>query len=77
MSFDVHKFKKYEELIERSLVKDASFLALVEFLEFNIDVTSESKKKKKFKLDFVVVKRTLLNNFEGILTLARTTSCIL
>jgi len=77
MSFDVHKFKKYEELIERSLVKDASFLALVEFLEFNIDVTSESKKKKKFKLDFVVVKRTLLNNFEDILTLARTTSCIL
>lgn len=77
MSFDVFEFKKYEELVERSLVKDASFLARIEFLKFNIDVIGESKKKKKFKLDFVVVKRTLSNNFEDILTLVRTTSCIL
>lgn len=59
MSFDVFKVKKYEELIERSLVKDASFLTRIEFLEFNVDATNESKKKKKFKLDSIVVKRTL------------------
>jgi len=77
MSFDVLEFKKYEELVERSLVKDASFLARIEFLESSIDAIGESKKKKKFKLGLVVVKRTFSNNFEDILTLARTTSCIL
>jgi len=77
MSFGVPEFKKYEELVERSSAKDASFLARVGFLGFSIGATGESKKEKKFKLGLVVAKRTLPDNFEGILTLARTTPCIL
>jgi len=77
MSFDVSKFRKYEELVERSLVKDALFLIYIEFLESSIYAIDEKKKKKKFKLDLVVVKRILSNNFEDILTLVQTISCIL
>ncbi len=77
MSSNVPEVKKYEELVERSSVKDASFLAHIEFLGSSVGATGGSKKEKKFKLGPVVAKRTLQGNFEGILTLARTTPCIL
>jgi hypothetical protein len=77
MSSGVPEVKKYEESVERSSAKDASFLARIGFLGSSVGATGGSKKEKKFKLGPVVAKRTLQGNFEGILTSARTTPCIL
>lgn len=59
MSSDVPEVKKYEESVERSSAKDASFLARIGFLGSSVGATGGSKKEKKFKLGPVVAKRTL------------------
>ena len=77
MSSGVQEVKKYEESVERSSAKDASFLARIGFLGSSVGATGGSKKEKKYILGPVVAKRTFEGNFEGILTSARTTPCIL
>ena len=77
MSSGVSSVRKYEESVERSSAKDASFLARIGFLGSSIGATGGAKRETKFKLGPVVAKRTLQGNFEGIIISARTTPCIL
>ncbi|OBT51372.1 hypothetical protein VE04_09328, partial [Pseudogymnoascus sp. 24MN13] len=59
MSSGVSSVKQHEESVERSLAKDASFLARIGFLGSSIGATGGVKKEQKFRLCPVVTKRTL------------------
>lgn len=77
MSSGLHRVKELEELAEKSSGKDVSFSSRVGLLGFSVGASGGKKKEKKFKQASVVAKHTLEGNFEGILSSARATPCIL
>lgn len=66
-----------EELTERSSGNDVSFFSRIGFFGFSIGASGGKKKERKFKQVSLVAKYTQERNFEGVLTSARATPCIL
>lgn len=77
MSSGLRRVKEFEELAEKSSGKDVSFFSRIGLLGFSVGASGGKKKEKKFKQVSVVAKYTQEGNFEGILTSARATPCIL
>lgn len=77
MSSGLSCVKEFEELAEKSSGKDVSFFSRIGFLGFSVGASGGKKEEKKFKQVSVVAKHTLESNFEGILSAARSTPCIL
>ena len=69
--------KRFEEAAERSSTQELSVLGRLGFLGSAIGLSGSRKREKKHKETRVVAKRRPEANFEGILTAARTTPCIL
>jgi hypothetical protein len=69
--------KKLEEHTERSSASDASLVTRIGFLGSALGISGSKKREQKYKQVGIVAKRTLEQNFEGVLTAARTTPCIL
>ncbi len=77
MSSGLDCVKELEELAEKSSGKDVSFFSRIGFLGFSIGASSGKKKEKKFKQVSLVAEYTLEGHYEGILSSARSTPCIL
>lgn len=77
MSFGLDYIKELEELAEKSSGKDVSFFPRIRFLGFSVGASGGKKKEKMFKQVSVVAKYTLESQFEGILSSALSTPCIL
>ena len=77
MSSGLDCVEELEELAEKSSGKDVSFFSRIGFLGFSVGASGGQKKEKKFKQVSVVAKYTLESHFEGILSSARSTPCIL
>lgn len=69
--------KDLEELTERSSGNDVSFFSRIGFFGFSIGASGGKKRERKFKQVSLVAKYTQERNFEGVLTSARATPCIL
>lgn len=66
-----------EEPTERSSGNDVSFFSRIGFFGFSIGASGGRKRERKFKQVSLVAKYTQEGNFEGVLTSARATPCIL
>lgn len=77
MSSGLDRVKELEELVERSSGKDVSFFSRIGFLGSSVGASGGNKREKKFKQASIVAKYKLENQFEGVLSSARSTPCIL
>lgn len=77
MSSGLDCVKELDELAEKSSGRDVSFFSRIGFLGFSVGASGGKKKEKKFKQVSVVAKYTLESQFEGILSSALSTPCIL